>query len=81
MEMSHNMLVLEHEWIISPLYAILPIDELIFFKMVKTTNQMIIPIIIYIYILIIYIYYTLWLFNIAMEQGPFIDGFLGQEKL
>ena len=29
--------------------------------------------IIYIYILCIYIY-TLWLFNIAMENGPVIDG-------
>ena len=35
-------------------------------------------IIIYIYIIIIYIYHfisTLWLFNIAMETGPFIDDF------
>ena len=33
---------------------------------------------IYIYIIIIYIYHfisTLWLFNIAMETGPFIDDF------
>ena len=23
---------------------------------------------------LLYIHYTLWLFNIAMENGPFIDG-------
>ena len=27
---------------------------------------------IYIYVII---YFTIWLFNIAMENGPFIDGF------
>ena len=28
---------------------------------------------IYIYIYILYIIYTLWLFNIAMDNGPFMD--------
>ena len=44
-------------------------NSIIFQDGFLTTKQMIIPIIIYIYI------HTLFLFNTAMENGPFIDGF------
>jgi len=50
-----------------PIYCLFYIYRLVLFKMVKTHHQ---P-------EYIYIYNTLWLFNIAMENGPFIDGLPG----
>ena len=63
-----------NRWPLSVAYA----DQRRMRRSIPSTPQFLIAggvlIFIYIYIHIyIYIYFTLWLFNIAMENGPFID--------